>query len=161
MPRSWSIPSEDPYEEAARQLLEQALRPSEYVPDPMELRISTSFRDIREGDDDRFRDGQHEAVTQVEVCSRESSEIYTRQHYALKDRCTVRAEIEAIRARVYSIRTECRRHEWHASGSQMSLLFSISYVPSLKAVARLTLLEDTGSSSYETSLCSGAARGCW
>ncbi|GJY70596.1 putative reverse transcriptase domain-containing protein [Tanacetum coccineum] len=34
---SWSIPSEDPYEEAARQLLEQAPRPSEYVPDPMEL----------------------------------------------------------------------------------------------------------------------------
>ncbi|GKC59293.1 hypothetical protein Tco_1086891 [Tanacetum coccineum] len=35
--RSWSIPSEDPYEEAARQLLEQAPRPSEYVLDPMEL----------------------------------------------------------------------------------------------------------------------------
>ncbi|GKB33084.1 hypothetical protein Tco_0872485 [Tanacetum coccineum] len=30
--------SNDPYEEAARQLLEQALRPSEYVPDPMELK---------------------------------------------------------------------------------------------------------------------------
>ncbi|GKC84837.1 hypothetical protein Tco_1140554, partial [Tanacetum coccineum] len=35
--RSWSIPSEDPYEEAARQLLEQAPRSIEYVPDPMEL----------------------------------------------------------------------------------------------------------------------------
>ncbi|GJW05727.1 hypothetical protein Tco_1568150 [Tanacetum coccineum] len=35
--RSWSIPSEDPYEEAARQLLEQAPRSPEYVPDPMEL----------------------------------------------------------------------------------------------------------------------------
>ncbi|GJV56500.1 hypothetical protein Tco_1457505 [Tanacetum coccineum] len=32
-----SIPSKDPYEEAARQLLEQAPCPSEYVPDPMEL----------------------------------------------------------------------------------------------------------------------------
>ncbi|GKC14031.1 hypothetical protein Tco_1010813, partial [Tanacetum coccineum] len=31
--RSWSIPSEDPYEEAARQLLEQALRSPEYVPE--------------------------------------------------------------------------------------------------------------------------------
>ncbi|GKC68918.1 hypothetical protein Tco_1114801, partial [Tanacetum coccineum] len=31
------IPSEDPYEEAARQLLELALRSPEYVPDPMEL----------------------------------------------------------------------------------------------------------------------------
>ncbi|GKG08341.1 hypothetical protein Tco_0334173, partial [Tanacetum coccineum] len=35
--RSWSIPSEDPYEEAARQLLEHAPRSLEYVPDPMEL----------------------------------------------------------------------------------------------------------------------------
>nr|GEZ92542.1 hypothetical protein [Tanacetum cinerariifolium] len=30
--RSWSIPSEDPYEEAAQQLFEQALHSSEYVP---------------------------------------------------------------------------------------------------------------------------------
>nr|GFC52144.1 hypothetical protein [Tanacetum cinerariifolium] len=30
--RSWSIPSEDPYEEAAQQLFEQAPHPSEYVP---------------------------------------------------------------------------------------------------------------------------------
>ncbi|GJT99543.1 hypothetical protein Tco_1109882 [Tanacetum coccineum] len=35
--RSWSIPSEDPYEEAARQLLEQAPHSPEYIPDPMEL----------------------------------------------------------------------------------------------------------------------------
>ncbi|GJZ79270.1 hypothetical protein Tco_0644107 [Tanacetum coccineum] len=35
--RSWSISSEDPYEKAARQLLEQAPRSLEYVPDPMEL----------------------------------------------------------------------------------------------------------------------------
>ncbi|GKB77063.1 hypothetical protein Tco_0943958 [Tanacetum coccineum] len=35
--RSWSIPSEDPYEEAARQLLEQAPHSPEYVPDPIDL----------------------------------------------------------------------------------------------------------------------------
>nr|GFA25629.1 hypothetical protein [Tanacetum cinerariifolium] len=35
--RSWSIPSEDPYEEAAQQLLEQAPRSPENVPDPIEL----------------------------------------------------------------------------------------------------------------------------
>ncbi|GJV56499.1 hypothetical protein Tco_1457504 [Tanacetum coccineum] len=34
---SWSIPSENPYEEAAQKLLEQAPHPSKYVPDPMEL----------------------------------------------------------------------------------------------------------------------------
>ncbi|GJS36586.1 hypothetical protein Tco_0534968 [Tanacetum coccineum] len=35
--RSWSIPSEDPYEEAARQLLEQAPRSPEHIPYPIEL----------------------------------------------------------------------------------------------------------------------------
>nr|GEW41118.1 hypothetical protein [Tanacetum cinerariifolium] len=35
--RSWSIPSEDPYEEVAQQLLEQAPCSPEYVPDPIEL----------------------------------------------------------------------------------------------------------------------------
>nr|GFA48882.1 hypothetical protein [Tanacetum cinerariifolium] len=35
--RSWSIPSEDPYKEAAQQLLEQAPRSPEYVPDPIKL----------------------------------------------------------------------------------------------------------------------------
>ncbi|GJQ89953.1 hypothetical protein Tco_0001092, partial [Tanacetum coccineum] len=35
--RSWSIPSENPYKEAARKLLEQAPHSPEYVPDPMEL----------------------------------------------------------------------------------------------------------------------------
>nr|GEY26353.1 hypothetical protein [Tanacetum cinerariifolium] len=35
--RSWSIPFEDPYEEDAQQLLEQAPRSPEYVPDPIEL----------------------------------------------------------------------------------------------------------------------------
>nr|GEW71790.1 hypothetical protein [Tanacetum cinerariifolium] len=35
--RSWSIPSEDLYEEATQQLLEQVPRSPEYVPDPIEL----------------------------------------------------------------------------------------------------------------------------
>nr|GEW94694.1 hypothetical protein [Tanacetum cinerariifolium] len=35
--RSWSIPSKDPYEEAAQQLLDQAPRSLEYVPNPIEL----------------------------------------------------------------------------------------------------------------------------
>ncbi|GJR15662.1 hypothetical protein Tco_0798314 [Tanacetum coccineum] len=34
---SWSIPTEDPYEEAARQALGQAPPSLEYVPDPMKL----------------------------------------------------------------------------------------------------------------------------
>nr|GFA83191.1 hypothetical protein [Tanacetum cinerariifolium] len=35
--RSWSITSEDPYEEAAKQLLEQEPRSLKYVPNPIEL----------------------------------------------------------------------------------------------------------------------------
>nr|GFB53964.1 hypothetical protein [Tanacetum cinerariifolium] len=35
--RSWSIASEDPYEEAVQQLLEQTPRSPEYVPNPIEL----------------------------------------------------------------------------------------------------------------------------
>ncbi|GKF70674.1 hypothetical protein Tco_0203731, partial [Tanacetum coccineum] len=35
--RSWSIPSKDPYEEAAQQLLEQAPHSPEYIPNLMEL----------------------------------------------------------------------------------------------------------------------------
>ncbi|GJV03834.1 putative reverse transcriptase domain-containing protein, partial [Tanacetum coccineum] len=35
--RSWSIPTEDPYEEAVRQALEQESPSPEYVPDPIEL----------------------------------------------------------------------------------------------------------------------------
>ncbi|GJZ92486.1 hypothetical protein Tco_0664551 [Tanacetum coccineum] len=38
--RSWSIPSEDPYEEAARQLLEQAPRSPEYDKAPIEAYIT-------------------------------------------------------------------------------------------------------------------------
>ncbi|GKB17654.1 hypothetical protein Tco_0851577, partial [Tanacetum coccineum] len=37
--RSWSIPSEDPYKEAAQQLFEQAPHSLEYVPDPWELDV--------------------------------------------------------------------------------------------------------------------------
>ncbi|GKA22897.1 hypothetical protein Tco_0708859 [Tanacetum coccineum] len=37
------IPSEDPYDEVARQLLEQAPRSLEYVPDPMELEDHVPF----------------------------------------------------------------------------------------------------------------------
>nr|GEY60206.1 hypothetical protein [Tanacetum cinerariifolium] len=35
--RSWSIPSDDPYKEATQQLLEQAPRSPEYVPNPIKL----------------------------------------------------------------------------------------------------------------------------
>ncbi|GJY29636.1 hypothetical protein Tco_0405403 [Tanacetum coccineum] len=57
---------------------------------------------------------------QVDVCSRESSEFYSRHHDAQKDRAAVRAEIRDIRGTDYS---------------------------ALEARARMDTLEDTGSSS--------------
>ncbi|GJQ92754.1 hypothetical protein Tco_0003893 [Tanacetum coccineum] len=61
--RSWSIPSEDPYEEAARQLLEQAPRSPEYVPADhlppsvlfkfRAIEIPVSFDEELEGTNDR------------------------------------------------------------------------------------------------------------
>nr|GEZ03433.1 hypothetical protein [Tanacetum cinerariifolium] len=49
--RSWSIPFEDPYEEATRQLLEQAPRSIEYVPDPIELEDHVPFHILEHPED--------------------------------------------------------------------------------------------------------------
>ncbi|GJY10894.1 hypothetical protein Tco_0379079 [Tanacetum coccineum] len=48
--RSWSIPSEDPYEEAARQLLEQAPRTSPLLPIPLPAPSTSRRADIPEAD---------------------------------------------------------------------------------------------------------------
>ncbi|GJX06612.1 hypothetical protein Tco_0194544 [Tanacetum coccineum] len=54
--RSWSIPSEDPYEEAARQLLESRHHGSpEYVNDPMEWRYSLPRITFRSSEHMRIR----------------------------------------------------------------------------------------------------------
>nr|GFB91958.1 reverse transcriptase domain-containing protein [Tanacetum cinerariifolium] len=101
--------------------------------------------------DTRFRDTERRIMTaletvnmrvsyQVDVCSRESLEFYSRHHDAQKDRAAVRAEIEVLRrerlayeqesiqirkalarseaysktleARVKVLETQARRHEW-------------------------------------------------
>nr|GEZ22013.1 retrovirus-related Pol polyprotein from transposon TNT 1-94 [Tanacetum cinerariifolium] len=49
--RSWSIPSEYPYEETAQQLLEQAPRSPEYVPDPIELEDHVSAHILEHPED--------------------------------------------------------------------------------------------------------------
>nr|GEY08039.1 protein transport protein SEC16B homolog isoform X1 [Tanacetum cinerariifolium] len=175
--RSWSILSDDPYEEAAQQLFEQAPHSPEYVPRdhvpvfvpefehpedlvpgtppllPIPLSTpSTSCRaGILEADTPprnrpllatprpgcevgessaaaarwpgptmahgvdciyvktRLRDTKRRMMAalelvnlrvsyQVDVCTRESSEFYTRHHDAPKDRTAVRAEIEGLRS---------------------------------------------------------------
>ncbi|GJZ58302.1 hypothetical protein Tco_0613796 [Tanacetum coccineum] len=112
---------------------------------------------------------------QVDVCSRESSEFYTRHHDAQKDRAAVRAEIEVLRrerlayeqesmetrqalarseahcraleARVTVLETEVRRHEWQRQAADDLAVQYIMRTQALEAGARVDTLEDTGSSS--------------
>nr|GEY34404.1 hypothetical protein [Tanacetum cinerariifolium] len=121
--QSWSIPSEDPYEEAAKKLFEQVPHPPEYVPrdyvpvfvpefeHPKDLVLaevgeSSAAAARRQGPamahrvdwsymETRLQDTERRMM--VEVCTRESSEFCTRHHDAQKDRTTVRAEIEVLR----------------------------------------------------------------
>nr|GEX30474.1 putative reverse transcriptase domain-containing protein [Tanacetum cinerariifolium] len=92
----------------------------------------------------------------VDVCSRESSEFYSRHHDAQKDRAAVRAEIEVLKrerlafeqksiqirkalarseahsrtleVRVTVLEAQARRHEWQCQTADI-LMFSISCVP--------------------------------
>ncbi|GJR02147.1 putative reverse transcriptase domain-containing protein [Tanacetum coccineum] len=114
--RSWSIPSEDPYEEAAQQLLEQAPRSPEYIPDPMELEDHVPVLDVR---------------------SRESSEFHSRHHDAQKDRAAVRAEIEVLRR-------ERLAYEQESMETRQALARSEAYCRALEA--RVTVLETRGAS---------------
>nr|GEZ17423.1 putative reverse transcriptase domain-containing protein [Tanacetum cinerariifolium] len=120
-----SIPSEDPYEEAAQQLFEQAphspepllatARPGCEVGESstaaarrqgptMTHRVDCSYIETRLQDTERRMMAALELVNrrvsyQVEVCTRQSSEFCTRHHNAQKDRAAVRAEIEVLRSK--------------------------------------------------------------
>ncbi|GJZ76069.1 hypothetical protein Tco_0640534 [Tanacetum coccineum] len=78
--RSWSIPSEDPYEEAARQLLEQAPRSPEYVPDPMELEDHVP---VYIPEPEHPEDLGH--LTRVDFFTREIQKFCTQHHDAQKE----------------------------------------------------------------------------
>nr|GEX10671.1 integrase, catalytic region, zinc finger, CCHC-type, peptidase aspartic, catalytic [Tanacetum cinerariifolium] len=112
---------------------------------------------------------------QVDVCTRESSEICTRHHDAQKDRAAVRAEIEVLRseilsyeqegiqtrkalarseaycraleARVAVLETHARRLEWQRQVADDLAVQHIMRTQALEAGARDDTLEDTGSSS--------------
>ncbi|GJX87901.1 hypothetical protein Tco_0339915 [Tanacetum coccineum] len=112
---------------------------------------------------------------EVDVCTRESSEFYTRHHDAQKDRAVVRAEIEILRrerlayeqesiqtrqdlarseahcraleARVTVLETDARRHEWQRQAADDLAVQYIMRTQALEAGARVDTLEDTGSSS--------------
>nr|GFC13277.1 hypothetical protein [Tanacetum cinerariifolium] len=110
--RSWSIPSEDSYEEAAQQLFEQAPHsPEARIPKadtphrnrPLLATPRPSYVETRLQDTERRMMAALELVNlrvsyQVDVCTRESLKFCTRHHDAQKDRATVRAEIEVLRS---------------------------------------------------------------
>ncbi|GJT87175.1 hypothetical protein Tco_1068892 [Tanacetum coccineum] len=97
--RSWSIPSEDPYEEAARQLLEQStktIRSPEYVPNPIELEdhVPVYIPEPEHPEDIKFRDTKRRMMTALEMVNMR------------KDHAAVRAELRALEARVTVLETE-------------------------------------------------------
>ncbi|GKF38577.1 hypothetical protein Tco_0118638, partial [Tanacetum coccineum] len=83
----------------------------------------------------------------VDVRSRESSEFYSRHHDAQKDRAAVRAEIEALEARVTVLETQARCHEWQRQDANDRETRHIMRIQALEAEARDDTLEDTSSSS--------------
>nr|GFC36113.1 hypothetical protein [Tanacetum cinerariifolium] len=108
-----SIPSKDPYEEAAQQLFEQAPHSPEpgcevgessaaaaRRPGPtMAHGVDCSYVETRLRDTERRMMAALELVHlrvsyQVDVCTRESLEFCTRHHDAQKDRAAVTTEIE-------------------------------------------------------------------
>ncbi|GJZ27079.1 putative reverse transcriptase domain-containing protein [Tanacetum coccineum] len=121
--RSWSIPSEDPYEEAARQLLEQAPRSPEYVPDPIELEDHVPVYILEPEHPEDLVPAEDEAPisplppfffsiillttprpscevgeSSVAAAARQSGPTMAhRVDYSLKDHAAVRAEIKVLR----------------------------------------------------------------
>nr|GEZ46123.1 hypothetical protein [Tanacetum cinerariifolium] len=232
-----SIPSEDPYEEAAQQLLEQAPRSPNYVPDPIELEDhvaahipehpedlvpaedeapieayilemraavpstyhsllpsrtppllpiplpvpSTSHRvkipeantsprkrllltaprpgcEVRESSAAAAARQPGPTMAHSVDCSfvdtmetKESSEFYSRQHDAQKDRTAVRSKIEAysraLEARVAVLETQAHHHEWQHQTADDFAVQHIMRTQALEAGARIDTLKDTGSSS--------------
>nr|GEY69223.1 hypothetical protein [Tanacetum cinerariifolium] len=151
----------DPYEEAAQQLFEQA-------PHPLELRYKERRMMAA------LELVNHRVSYQVDVCTRESLEFYTRNHNAQKDRAAVRAEIEVLRnerltyeqegiqtrealtrseahcraleARVAVLETHARRLEWQRQAADDFAVEHIMRTQALEARARDDPLENAGGS---------------
>ncbi|GJS81531.1 putative nucleotidyltransferase, ribonuclease H [Tanacetum coccineum] len=141
--RSWSIPSEDPYEEAARQLLEQAPHSPEPGCEIGESSAAAAARQPGPTIETRLLDTERRIMTalelvnrrvsyQVDVCTRESSEFCTRHHDAQTDRAAVRAEIEVLRR-------ERLAYEQESIQTRQDLARSEAHCRALEA--RVTVLE--------------------
>ncbi|GJX12158.1 putative reverse transcriptase domain-containing protein [Tanacetum coccineum] len=129
----WSIPSEDPYEEAARQLLEQAPHSPEYVPDPIELE-------------------DHVPVYILEPEHLE--DLVPAEDEALHSTTTIAfypyLRLRALEARVTILETEVHRHEWQRQAADDFSVRHIMRTQALEAGARVDTLEDTASRQYRS-----------
>ncbi|GKA53234.1 hypothetical protein Tco_0746549 [Tanacetum coccineum] len=171
--RSWSIPFEDPYEEAARQLQEQAPHSPEYVPDPMELedynqwsekdsqnyygpwsRLQCSvtlwenqFRDTKRRMMTHLRDGNmrgHCESLRCEVIEEKRLCLRAREYWRPVQPCTrSEAYCRALEARVTVLETEVHRHEWQRQAADDLAVQHIMRTQALEAGARVDTLEDT------------------
>nr|GEW79965.1 hypothetical protein [Tanacetum cinerariifolium] len=122
----------------------------------MACSVDCSFVDTMET---RFRDTERRMMTalemvnmrvsyQVDVCSRERSEFYSRHHDAQKDHAAARAEIEVLRRERLAyeqemLETQARRHEWQRQTADDFAVQHIMRTHALEAEARIDTLEDT------------------
>ncbi|GJS52135.1 hypothetical protein Tco_0625497 [Tanacetum coccineum] len=135
--RSWSIPSEDPYEEAAQQLLEQAPRSPEYNTDHMGSGGSTVPVYILQGPtmahrvdhshvdtmETRFRDIERRMMTALEMVNRRVSyqvDVRSRESSEFLSRTSLPEGSLQLRHEVTVLETEVHRHEWQRFATKMA-----------------------------------------
>ncbi|GJT45674.1 hypothetical protein Tco_0954389 [Tanacetum coccineum] len=131
--RSWSIPSKDPYEEAARQLLSRSptfsrMPAEDEAPTPPlpPFFLSPRIRPL------------HTRAAMAQMRATAPSLSFT---------TSSRPPPLALEARVTMLETKVRHHEWQRQAADNFVVRHIMRTQALEARARVDTLEDTGSSS--------------
>ncbi|GJV42666.1 hypothetical protein Tco_1421106 [Tanacetum coccineum] len=149
--RSWSISSEDPYEEAARQLLEQAPRTSTLLPIPLPTPSTSRRADIPEADTPPRKSLLLTAPTpRVEVgesstadaARQPRSTMARRVDHSFVDTVDTREAQEdwaAVRAEIEILRRERLSYEQESIKTRHALARSEAYSRALEA--RIRVLE--------------------
>nr|GFA95325.1 hypothetical protein [Tanacetum cinerariifolium] len=136
--RSWSITSEDPYEEAAQQLFEQVPHSPEYLPRdhvPVFVPEFEHPEDLK----DRTAVRAEIEVLRSERLAYEQEGIQTREALARS-----KAYCRALKVRVVVLETHARRLEWQRQAADDFAVQHIMRTQALEAGARDDTLEDTG-----------------
>ncbi|GJY83952.1 hypothetical protein Tco_0497328 [Tanacetum coccineum] len=132
-------PSEDSFEEAARQLLEAPRTFSQNVCTRESSEFCTRHHDAQK---DRAAVRAEIEVLRRERLAYEQESMETRQALAKSE-----AHCRALEARVTVLETEVHRHEWQRQATDDLAVQHIMRTQALEAGARIDTLEDTGSSS--------------